>query len=58
MCALFGKGGNLKRIYECMHCQKGFHLNCFALYHQRWALKKCPPSILTIIEAIEKPEKR
>ena len=55
LCALFGKG-NRKSIYGCMHYQKGFHVNCFALYHQRWALKKCSPSILRIIEAMEKPQ--
>ena len=40
LCTLLGKG--IRRShYGCMHCQKGFHVNCFALYHQRWALRHC-----------------
>ena len=56
LCTLLGKG-ICRTHYGCMHCQKGFHVNCFALYHQRWALRQGSPSIIKIIDAMEEPQK-
>jgi hypothetical protein len=37
-------------IYSCIQCCKGFHVNCFTLYHSREALKVHRPLLRTIIQ--------
>jgi hypothetical protein len=32
-------------IYSCIQCRKGFHVNCFTLYHSREALKVHRPLV-------------
>ncbi len=46
-------GHELKTIYSCLQCQKGFHVNCFTAFHFRGALST---SHKTLIELVVKSE--
>lgn len=38
----YARGKNVKVAMVCVHCQRGFHLSCFAAYHHRDAFQSRP----------------
>ena len=42
LCLILSDNGQCvsESMYGCMQCKKAYHVNCFALYHYRDALKK------------------
>ena len=49
-CYLCRKMGlELKTIYSCIKCRKGFHVNCFTAFHFRGALSTCHKALLEVV---------
>ena len=54
LCRKMGK--ELKTIYSCMQCGKGFHVNCFTAFHYRGALSSSRQARLNLLlDADTKP---
>jgi len=52
LCKQMGK--ELRTIYSCSACRRGFHVNCFTAYHNRWALPNCHSALLAVLLKSEK----
>lgn len=51
------RGHELKTIYSCLICKKGFHVNCFAAFHFRGGLSNSHQTLLEIAFRSEKRPK-
>ena len=54
ICVMMTTKDKVKRtsIYGCSVCKRGFHVNCFALYHFENDLAKCRQSISHDIDKV------
>jgi hypothetical protein len=46
LCCKIGK--ELKTMYSCIHCRKGFHVNCFMAYHYHGILSQSHKALLDV----------
>jgi len=42
-------GKELKTIYSCIQCKKGFHVNCFTAYHYRGVMSNSHKALLDVV---------
>jgi hypothetical protein len=42
-------GKELKTIYSCIQCKKGFHVNCFTAFHYSGVLSRKHSTLLDIV---------
>jgi len=47
LCRKLGK--ELKTIYSCLQCKKGFHVNCFTAFHYCGALSTSRRAVLQVV---------
>lgn len=47
LCRKMGK--ELKTIYSCIQCKKGFHVNCFTAFHYRGMLSRKHSTLLDVV---------
>jgi len=47
LCRKMGK--ELKTIYSCIKCRKGFHVSCFAAFHYRGTLSSSHKALLDVV---------
>jgi hypothetical protein len=47
LCRKMGK--EMKTIYSCIHCRKGFHVNCFTAFHYRGVLSRKHNALLDVV---------
>ena len=47
LCRKMGK--EMKTIYSCIQCQKGFHVNCFTAFHYRGVLSRKHNALLDVV---------
>jgi hypothetical protein len=51
-------GKEMKTIYSCIQCQKGFHINCFTAFHYRGVLSQKHNALLDVVfSSDEQPTK-
>lgn len=42
-------GRELKTIYSCIQCRKGFHVNCFTAYHYQDVMSNSHKALLDVV---------